>query len=228
MKANFLIASVLLATVALAGCGGKANDSKAPASTTPAVTNPAPSTPAPATPAPASKGDKYVVVAAESSTAYHVRETFLGQNLNATAVGKTAAFAGEIYLDGGVIQPSSIQVEVGTLASDESRRDNRVRQALDSTNHKYATFKITGAEGNPVLKDGQETAVKLQGNMTIKGVEKPLTFTGTAKLGGDKVTLTLSSTFKMTDFGVQPPNIAGFVSVVDEVKLDVTYVGKKQ
>lgn len=226
MKGKLLVASTMLAVLALAGCGGKANDSKAPASGTPAVTTPAPSTPA--NTAPAAKGDKYTVVAADSSTAYNVRETFLGKDLKVTAVGKTSTMTGDIYLDGGVIQPSTIQVDVSTLTSDESKRDNKVRSALDVTTHKYAIFKITGAEGNPVLKDGQETAIKLKGNMTIKGTEKPLTFEGTAKLSGDTVALNVSSTFKMTDFGVSPPNIAGFVAVVDEVKLDVTYMGKKQ
>ena len=225
MRSKLLLSAALLAAVALAGCGSK----PAEQTTTPTATSPSAvqETKTPPTTPTAAKGARYVA-ASGSTASYGVRETFLGRNLNATAVGTTAAVKGEIILDGGVIQPSTVQVDLGTLKSDEDRRDNQVRRALDTTNHPNATFQITGAEGNPVLKDGQETALKLQGNMTIKGTTKPLTFDTKATLKGDTVTLTAESTFAMTTFGVTPPNMAGFVAVVDEVKLTVNFTGKSQ
>lgn len=225
MRSKLLLSAALLAVVALAGCGSKPAEQP----TTPAATGPSAvqETQSP-TPTPAAKGTRYTAAASGSTASYAVRETFLGRNLNVTAVGTTAGVKGEIILDGGVIQPSTVQVELGTLKSDEDRRDNQVRKALDTTTHPYATFQITGAEGNPVLKDGQETALKLQGNMTIKGTTKPLTFDTKATLKGDTLTLTADSTFAMTTFGVNPPNMAGFVAVVDEVKLTVNFTGKRQ
>lgn len=231
MKSKWMLTSVMLVAIIAAGCGSKPAETP----TTPATSAPAQqetarqetATPA-STPASSSSGKKYVAVTGSSEAAYHVRETFLGKDLNVTAVGKTSAFTGEINLEGGVIKPSVIKVDLSTLKSDEDRRDNRVRQALDTTNHQSATFQITGAEGNPTLQEGKETPVKLQGTMTIKGTEKPLTFDGKATLNGDALTVTAESTFPMTTFGVNPPNIAGFVSVVDEVKLTITYVGQGQ
>jgi polyisoprenoid-binding protein YceI len=223
--------ALLLAALVTAGCGsnspdtGGANPPAAQATqqgtTQQGSTQPA--TQPPTTPT----GTRYVAVTADSVAAYAVGETFLGKDLNTTAVGKTSALTGELVLDGGVIQPSVVQVDVRTLKSDEARRDNQVRKALDTTNHPYATFHITGAEGNPVLTEGAEVALKLQGTMTIKGTEKPLVFDAKAKLAGDTLTLTATTTFNMTEFGVRPPSIAGFVSVKDEVRLDVTFVGKR-
>jgi len=70
--------------------------------------------------------------------------------------------------------------------------------------------------------------IKLQGTMTIKGTDRPLTFDGTARLEGDTITLSATATFNMTDFGVDPPNIANFVAVEEEVTVQVTFVGQKQ
>lgn len=224
--------------VLVAGCArgpaepqANAGDGSTPAA---ATQNPAPTAaeqPAatqPEAPAVSATGTAYQVVTDQSEASYSVGETFLGQKRDVTAVGKTSALAGTIVLDGGVIQASTIEVDVATLKTDESRRDNKVRQALDTANHPKATYRITGAEGNPALAEGQETALKLQGTMTIKGVDKPLTFDAKAKLEGGRLTLTAETVFDMTEFGVDPPNVANFVAVQNEVKLAVTFVGESQ
>lgn len=226
MKSRLMLGSVMLAAMIVAGCGGKPEGTSKPAGTDAPAQQQA-SAPA-STAGTASSVTKYAVVTDGSTASYSVRERLLRKELDGTAVGRTSALTGEIILEDGVIKPSVIQVDLSTLKSDENRRDNRVRLALDTANHPFATYQITGAEGNPVLKEGQEVTLKLQGNMTIKGTEKPLVFNARAKLEGDTLTLTAETTFKMTEFGVTPPNMAGFVSVTDDVKLDVTYVGRKQ
>ncbi len=230
MNTKALIAGLAVAAVVAAGCGSKPAETPPPAATSaPAQSQSQETASKPVTaPAASSSGKKYAVVAQSSTASYSVGERFFGKDSDVTAVGKTSGFVGEIVLDGGVIKPSVVQVDLSLLKSDEDRRDNQVRRALDTANHKMAVYSITGAEGNPVIKEGQETALKLQGAMKIKGTEKPLTFDAKAKLSGDTLTLTASSTFKMTDFGVNPPNILNFVSVKDEVKLDILYVGKSQ
>ena len=223
-KSNLLLSAVLIAAMALAGCGSKPAETPPAAGESPTVSQP------PASPAPAaeSKGTKYAADPERSKASYKVNETFLGNQLNTDAVGSTTEFKGEIVVHEGVVQPSTIQVNLHTLKSDEAKRDNRVRQALETSAHPYATFQITGAEGNPVLKDSQESTIKLVGTMTIKGTEKPVVWEGVAKLTGDTLTLSVRTAFKMTEFGVKPPSIAGFVSVVDETTLMVEYVGNKQ
>lgn len=221
-----------LALVALlaAGCARGGAEPQAEAGSQPAGT-------AEAAPPPAAEedvipvsaeGTAYYVDTAQSEASYAVDETFLGQRLDVTAVGKTSALAGAIVLEDGVIRPSTVEVDLTTLRSDQSRRDNRVQQALDTRNHPRAIFQITGAEGDPVLTEGQEVPIKLNGTMTIKGVDRPVTFSGTAKLADGVLTLTAETTFAMTDFGVNPPNIANFVAVEDEVTVAVTFVGQQQ
>ncbi len=240
MKSQWILTGMMLATIMAAGCGRQVagpNAPAAPVAPTPQVTT-APAATAPAATAPAatataaratsSSVTKYAVVADQSSASYSVHEKLLGRNLNQTAVGKTSAFKGELVLENGVIKPSTVQVDVSTLKSDEDRRDNQVRRALDTGNHQFASFSITGTDGNLALKEGQEVAIKLLGTLTIKGTEKPVVFDAKGKLTGDTLTLAAETTFKMTTFGVNPPNIANMVAVDDEVKLNVTFVGKMQ
>lgn len=180
----------------------------------------------PTTAAASGDGTEYHVVTDQSEASYAVGETFLGQNRDVTAIGKTQAITGAIVVHDGVIQPSVVEVDLTTLQTDEPKRDKRVQETLDTANHPKATFSITGAEGNPVLKPGEETAVKLQGTMRIKGVEKPLTFDARVKLDGDRLLLTASTEFAMTDFGVEPPNVLNMIAVQDKVKVEVTFVGE--
>ncbi|MBP2018857.1 polyisoprenoid-binding protein YceI [Symbiobacterium terraclitae] len=223
-----MIACLALAALLVTGCArGPAGGGADKAAAAPPAASPGNSSPAANTPESAA-GTAYQVVPDQSEAAYAVGETFLGQRRDVIAVGKTTAFFGSIVLDGGVIQPSTVEVDLTTLKSDQSRRDSQVQRVLDTRNHPRAIYRISGAEGNPVLAEGQEVPIKLQGTMTIKGTDKPLAFDGTAKLEGDTLTLTATATFDMTEFGVNPPNIANFVAVEDEVKLTVTFVGQKQ
>ena len=131
-------------------------------------------------------------------------------------------------LQDGVIQPSTVEVDLTTLRSDQSRRDNQVQRVLDTRNHPKAVFRIQGAEGDPVLTEGDEVPIRLKGTMTIKGVDRPLTFAGTGSFADGVLALTAQAAFAMTDFGVNPPNIANFVAVEDEVTVAVTFVGQPQ
>lgn len=221
MRNRWIVTTLALVALLAAGCGATS-----PAPQTPTVSDTPTAQPSPKPMA--SNGTVYAVDTERSTAAYAVRERFLGKELDVTAVGKTSTFTGELIIENGVIQPSTIQIDLSTLTSDEARRDNQVRRALDTASHRHATFQITGAQGDPVLTEGQDVDLQLNGNMTIKGTERPLTFATKAKLADGTVTLTAETTFTMTDFGVTPPSIAGFVSVTDKVTLHITYVGIKQ
>lgn len=229
------IAALALATLFVAGCslvpGAGSQATSDGGSASPAVTDQSDTdTDATDSAAPpvSATGVTYEVVPDRSEASYAVGETFLGRQRDVTAIGKTSAVSGAIILDEGIIQPSTVSVDLTTLKSDQARRDNQVQRALDTRNYPQAIYRITGAEGDPVLTEGQEVPIKLMGTMTIKGTDQPLTFEGTAKLEGDTLTIHAASTFNMTAFGVDPPNIVNFVAVQEEVTVEVIFVGQKQ
>jgi polyisoprenoid-binding protein YceI len=220
MKGKLLLVGLLAAAV-MAGCGGKKDDTTPTAAAPQQQTN----TPAPAANAP---DGKFAVVQAESNAQYSVKEIFLTDNLNNTAVGKTNVITGEIVLSKGVIQPSKIVVDVSTLKSDKAQRDNKMKtDGLESNKFKTAEFSITGVEGTAPVLGATEASFKLKGKLLVHGVEKDVVWDAKWKLDGDKVKLDATINFAMADFNITPPNILNMIKVDENVQLDVSLVAKK-
>jgi polyisoprenoid-binding protein YceI len=68
---------------------------------------------------------------------------------------------------------------------------------------------------------GASVDVALSGDLTIHGVTRSVTIAGQARLNGDRIEIVASLTFPFSDFGMTPPDIAGFVQVEDEATLEV-------
>jgi len=232
----------------LAGCG--AGTSTAPAASS-AVSTPAASPPAVASastasasaasstaPAassaaaspPASAGTAvsgtFTVQAAPSTVAYTAHETFLQQNTPNVPVGTTSV-SGTLVLANGVFQPSTLTANLLTLKTDSSLRDRRVQGALDTSAYANAAYSITGQQPGATVTQGATTAVEITGNMSIHGVQKPLIGAAKVTVTGNTLVLTGSVSTDMTLFGVTPPNIGGFVSVVPQVELSANLTATK-
>jgi polyisoprenoid-binding protein YceI len=63
--------------------------------------------------------------------------------------------------------------------------------------------------------------------MTIREATKPVTFKVFARQGGDYLTAIADTDFKMSEFGITPPN-ASITRVEDGVHLQVTLIAKLQ
>ena len=61
------------------------------------------------------------------------------------------------------------------------------------------------------------------GNLTIHGVTKPATWSVTTQVSGNDVTGQATTDFKFEDFGMTPPASMAVLSVVDNVKLEVSF-----
>jgi polyisoprenoid-binding protein YceI len=171
---------------------------------------------------------RFVVVPGDSSAKYVVEETLSG--LPATAVGVTTDVTGEIYLtreglyDGA---ESKFMVDLSTLKTDESRRDNFVRDnVLQTRQFQFAEFVIESVDGFPVgYIEGDEASLTLAGTMTIKDVSLPMTFTVLARQAGDTLTATADTEFNMSDFGIDPPQVA-IAKAKDGVVLQVVLIAR--
>lgn len=226
----FGAAILALMLLVLSGCGGGAEQKEAPAA-------PASGTPASGTSgsgggqAAAGTSDSvdgtYAIVEGESKASYEVKEIFLIDSLNATAIGTTTAIEGDLVVKSGALQPSKVVVDVSKLKSDRSQRDGQLRnRGLETTKYPTAEFAINGVDLGG-LAEGQEASFKLTGKAKIHGVEKELTWDATARMEGDALYLTGTTEFQMELFAIEPPNIAGRIRVDDGVKLKVEFVAKK-
>jgi len=169
------------------------------------------------------------IVSDQSEASYTVNEKFANLPAPNDAVGKTNQITGQIALtpDGKVADGGKITVNVMSLTSDRSQRDNYIRKnSLESGMFPDAVLMITSAEGLNAPLGGSPTRFKLIGTMTIHGVTKPITWDTTASMTGDTINGNASTTFKMGDFNIMPPMVA-ILSTSDTVKLDMKITAKK-
>jgi polyisoprenoid-binding protein YceI len=173
---------------------------------------------------------RFVVVPGDSTAKYVVEETLSG--LPATAVGETPDVTGEIYLTPEGLYDgveSKFMVDLSTLKTDESRRDNYVRQNVLQTNrYQFAEYVIESVDGFPAgYVEGEEASLTLTGTMTIREVSLPITFTVLARQAGDTLTATADTQFNMSDFGIDPPQVV-LAKAKDGVVLQVVIIAREQ
>src|SRR5262245_12580585 len=172
------------------------------------------------------------IVPDQTEASYEVQEKFLNRNLPNMAIGKTHSVEGEFQfsLNGKPTgQVTKFTVDLRTLTSDQSRRDNRIRrQWLESETYPFAEFVSSEAQNLPAsYTEGQEVSFKLVGNLTIREITHPVTFDVTGKLVGDTVTGTATAQIMMKDFGFDPPSVAGMLTVQDGVTIRVNFTAKE-
>lgn len=189
---------------------------------------------APVTAAPAggiSAGTRYMIVHDKSEAMYRARETFVNQPAPADAVGRTNEIDGEIQLEspGGLRgRIVGMRIDLRTLVSDQTRRDNFIRQnTLQTDQFPYAEFRSTEAAGPGVVAPGQEAAFQIPGIMTIKGRERPIVWEARATFDGSVIVGTATVRVKLTDFGLEPPRLA-ILSVEDEMTWQIDLVAEQE
>jgi polyisoprenoid-binding protein YceI len=169
-------------------------------------------------------GVTFTVVPGESELTYTVREKLANLPASSNAVGRTAELSGAVHLDGS---PTQVSVDLSTLESDQSRRDNRVRDIFQSD--PVAEFTISDLGELPAeYVPGETVTSSVTGSATVRGVEHLLTFAIEARMEGDTLLVLGTTDFTWVDFEIDPPNIGGFVQVEDNVHIEVLVVAKRE
>ena len=115
-------------------------------------------------------------------------------------------------------------VQMASVDTDDETRDNHLRtnDFFDIENHPTMTFRTTSVE-----PDGDD--YKLNGDLTIRGVTKPVTFdlevggVGKDPWGNTKAGFSATTTINRKDFGVEwnAPLETGGVIVGDKVTIEL-------
>lgn len=165
--------------------------------------------------------------AAEGSIAgYRVREKLAQLPAKSDAVGRTQDVAGSVTIEGSsdafTVTAADLTVDVTTLVSDSDRRDGQIkRRGLETDTYPTATFELTQPVTIPAdALAGTAVTVQATGDMTIHGVTKSVTIPLQTQLTGSQIELVGSLTFPMSDFGIDPPTIAGIVDVESDATLE--------
>ncbi|MDQ6612645.1 MAG: YceI family protein [Gemmatimonadota bacterium] len=141
-----------------------------------------------------------------------------------TVRGTFGELTGTISEDDGAIVAVNADVDVNSINTNSAKRDEHLRSAdfFDVTNFPTAHFRLTKSE-----RAGE--AVTVVGDLTIRGVTKPVTLKGElhgpAKdpWGNSKVSASLEGKFSRAEWGLvwnQTLETGGLL-VSDEVKLTI-------
>jgi polyisoprenoid-binding protein YceI len=175
----------------------------------------------------------FQIIPAQTTASYSVFENLIFQNKpNNDAIGMTHSVQGSFRIRMGaspLVAGMNITVDLPTLQTDSQMRDNFVRRnTLQTDTYPYATFISVSTQGLPAsYSDGQTVHFQLIGNLTMHGQTNKEVFDVQGKVVGNTITGTATSTIYMTDFGIQPPNLANIAIAQNKVLITLTFTAKE-
>ncbi|MEM8863529.1 MAG: YceI family protein [Chloroflexota bacterium] len=186
----------------------------------------------------------FEINAEESVAAYSAVEEFFGdsglivgrntnQGIN-TAVGETRGLSGSFYLDLEKGSPKIIggefSADLQQLSSVQPHRDDMLKRFwLASNTYPTARFVITEIPTlPPAYQQGTRAAFPLTGILTVRDIEKEVTFDVVATLENGSLDALAVTNLLFEDFGIAPPNMAGVLQVEPDFKLIVSVKAESQ
>ncbi len=137
---------------------------------------------------------------------YRIDEELGGVGTN-TAVGRTQDVQGSMTIDGTTIAELSVEVDMTTLTSDDSRRDGQlVERGLETGTYPDATFDLEEPiELGEVPEQGTTIAAEATGLLTLHGVSNEVTVPIEARWDGDTIEAVASFEVALADHDIEPP-----------------------
>jgi polyisoprenoid-binding protein YceI len=152
---------------------------------------------------------------AGSFVGYRVDERYLGVGVR-TAVGRTSAVTGSVTVAGDRVQAADLRADMTTVRSDQARRDDTLRfRAIETDRYPTARFTLAG----PVAISAH--AQPTTGTLTLHGRLAAIAVTVRGqRLSGGRLELVGSAPIRFASFAIEPPSVAGVVTVRDRGRLE--------
>jgi polyisoprenoid-binding protein YceI len=150
---------------------------------------------------------------------YRVEEEYLGVGVR-TAVGRTSAVSGTVTIDGDRVRSAALTADMRSVRSDQARRDETLGyRGLETDRFPTSRFTL----GAPVpLSARPRRAI---GTLALHGRRAPIHVTVRGqRLAGGRVELVGSAPIRFARFGIEPPSVAGVVTVRDRGLLEFRLV----
>jgi polyisoprenoid-binding protein YceI len=170
----------------------------------------------------------YQISSADSQVTFELDEDLRGNRV--TVVGTTNQVAGELAVDFNDLsqtQVGVIQINARTLATDNSNRNRAMQnEILDTGSYEYITFVPTAVTGLPEsVNIGDAITFTIEGNLTIRNVTLPASFTVEATAVSDtQIVGTASAIVTRSDYGLTIPSVPNVANVEEEVELYIDFV----
>ncbi len=150
------------------------------------------------------------VIAKPSLAGYRIKEVIAGQDN--VAVGRTSVVDGSFMVSGGMVISAEVNVDVASMASDE---------------FPVATFSMAGPIPVPLFAGGANATASVAGTLSIRGVDRPVSFQVDVRRTGAAIELVANTTVIFADFGIPNPSI-GPVQTEDHGVIEVSVTAAKR
>lgn len=171
---------------------------------------------------------RWVLSARDSEARYRVREQLAGFDLPNDAVGVTSDLTGTLILGPqGTVhsQDSEFRVQLGSLTTDNERRDGYVRRrTLEVDQHPQAVLVPQRFVDLPdPLPESGSLSFRMEANLTLHGQTQPTVWEVTAEFGPESVVGLATTAFTFETFGITIPQVARVLSVDDNIRLELQF-----
>ena len=177
--------------------------------------------------------EKIINIEKGSTARYIVREQLARWVSEKDVSGETQLVEGKIIIssEGKLIAKGSrFVVNVKSLKSDESKRDNYIKNnALESNKFPEAIFEINMMEGlNGPLPTSGEVNLTLIGDMTIHGVTKEISWTLLANIENEYIKGIAKTSIEFDTFDIRKPSLPFILTLDDTLRLELDFIARIQ
>ena len=228
MPTTRVVLATLVGFALLLAQGMRSSAQGQPPAQTPAAQTPAPGGGRGGPPPDPTKPQKLEVTQGTRAR-YRVTEQLAGISFPNDAVGTTEAITGSIVVnpDGTFASGSKLTVDLRTLTSDQSMRDNYIQnRTLETAKFPMLEVVPKRAVGLPSpLPSGNQAQAGFQliADVTLHGVTKETTWNVVATFGNALVGGRATTTVDFGSFGMTKPTLARLVSVEDKIHLEIEF-----
>jgi polyisoprenoid-binding protein YceI len=162
-------------------------------------------------------------VSSGSQAGYRVNEVLFGQNHE--AVGRTSRVTGQLGIHGTTVTSASFSVDLTSVQSDRSQRDEQFQQRIMQTStYPTATFTLSSPIQLPsITAEGATINVRASGRLTLHGTTRTVTVNLTPQRSGDTIRVSGQIPVTFADWNIPNPSF-GPVSTDDHGQIEFLLV----
>jgi len=145
-------------------------------------------------------------VGPDSVVGYRIKETIFGQSNE--AVGRTSDITGSLTIGGTQVTDASFTVDMTTVTSDESRRDDQFNgRIMETSSFPTASFELTEPiDLGAIPANGSQQTYQAAGELKLHGVTNAVGFEVQAQRTGSNFQVAGSIPVTFADYGVGNPS----------------------
>ena len=131
-----------------------------------------------------------------------------------TAVGRTEQVEGELSIQNGQLVSVSISADLSAIVTNDSRRDNAARNAMNVRENPIASFVLDQPLDLPET-DGSQIALQAKGQLTVNGISKAVIFELEAEAVARSIVVVGQTEVTFADYDIAVPSASIVVSAED-------------